>query len=340
MSEKPPIDFGTAGFKSAAERVRGERAERLEDSKRIIPYGVPYLDDYTCGILRNDFVILGALTGAGKTSMATGIAKRALKEGRRVHFFALEAEPNEIERRLKFRLIVEAVYKTVPTPAWAAGFDYLEWRIGKWDDFVQQYERIADETIARDYRNLVTYYRGRDFRAEDISRFFRAVQDQTDLIILDHLHYVDFDDETAETRAIRKIVMTIRDVALEIGIPVIVLAHLRKPKGHRTLLPQLDDFHGSSEITKRATVCIILAPAVDAPSDKAYLARTYIHVGKHRARGASHLVARHDFHLGAREYSGTYELGRISFKGDTYDVIEPKRIPRWAAHCRIKEASL
>ena len=334
MSENPvAFDFGIQGFKSSAERVRGERTQRLEDAKKILPYGVAYLDDYTKGILRNDLVVLGALTGAGKTSLATGIAKRAVHSGRRVHFFALEAEPDEIERRLKFRLICQYVYsdhRGAPMPPWWHDLDYLNWRIAELDEHLGPYEDRADEAM-QGYRNLVTYYRGRDFKVEDIEKLFRAIQDQSDLIILDHLHYVDYGDSKSENAAVRQIVMRIRDVALEIGIPVIALAHLRKTQGGRpTLVPSIGDFHGTSEITKRATTVILLAPAVDDPCDVPHMAATYAVVAKHRARGASPFVARHEFHISAREYSRTYELGRISMRGDEYTPIDPGRLPRWA----------
>ena len=335
--KEPTFTFGIEGFKSSADRVANEREQRVAEGKRIIPYGVAYLDDCTRGILRNDLVVLGALTGAGKTSLATGIAERAAREGKRVHFFALEAEPNEIERRLKFRLICKQVYSERPWPPWAYKLDYLDWRIGRLDSLLDKYERAADQEMQQ-YRNLVTYYRGRDFRVEDIEKLFRAVQDQSDLIILDHLHYVDFDDSTSENAAIRRIVVSIRDVALDIGIPVIALAHLRKSQGGRMMLvPHLSDFHGTSEITKRATVVIVLAPAIDAPHEDAGMARTYVCVAKHRARGVSGLVARHDFHLSARQYSQTYELGRISMRGDEFNPLIRTEIPRWAERARPPE---
>lgn len=326
------LDFGVKGFRPASERVKDERAGRLEDGSRIIPYGVSYIDDYTAGLLPNDMVVIGARTGAGKTSLATGIAKRAAREGRRVHFFALEAEPNEIERRLKYRLICQMVYSDsrqgMASP-WLGDLDYLNWRIGRLDQHLDAYEKRAEQEMQR-YRSLVTYYRGSEFRVEDVRKLFLAIQDQSDLIILDHLHYVDFDDDRSENAAIRRIVLTIRDTALDIGVPVIVIAHLRKTKGGRMeLVPSLDDFHGTSEITKRATSVIVLAPADDETTPNGQ-ASTYIHVGKHRARGACRFVARQRFHLGAREYTSRYELGRLSLMGDEWNPIEPNEWPRWA----------
>ena len=52
-------------------------------------------------------MLIGAETGAGKTALATAIAKNNANAGRRVYYIALEAEPKEIERRIKYELITE-----------------------------------------------------------------------------------------------------------------------------------------------------------------------------------------------------------------------------------------
>ena len=60
-------------------------------------------------------------------------------------------------------------------------------------------------------------------------------------------------DDPNENRAVKNIVKRIRDVSLAIGVPVIVVAHLRKKdRIPRPLAPDLDDFHGASDITKIA----------------------------------------------------------------------------------------
>ena len=93
-------------FVSAAERVTNERPERAELVGRQLSYGIQFLDDILRGILPHDLILLGASTGAGKTEAAKQIAMHNALLGKRVHYFALEAEPKEIERRVKYALLV------------------------------------------------------------------------------------------------------------------------------------------------------------------------------------------------------------------------------------------
>ncbi len=51
--------------------------------------------------------MLGAKTGIGKTALATITALHNCQQGKRVHYFALEAEEREIERRMKFQIIAD-----------------------------------------------------------------------------------------------------------------------------------------------------------------------------------------------------------------------------------------
>jgi hypothetical protein len=109
MSEAPKdplaFDFGI-NFESVATRVKGETDERVERSKNELKYNHAFLDDLLRGIAVNDLIVLGAETGAGKTEFARAIAASNAKQGRRVYYFALEAEPKEIERRTKYAIML------------------------------------------------------------------------------------------------------------------------------------------------------------------------------------------------------------------------------------------
>ena len=241
---------------------------------------------------------------------------------------------------MKYRALVSAYFRD--NNAGRERMSYRNWYMGALDGALGHYTRAIEATIAKDYRTLKTYYRGTEFNVETLDRLFRAIQDETDLIILDHLHYVD-SDEPNENRAYKQIVKRIRDISLTVGVPVLLIAHLRKKdRGVRTLVPDIDDFHGSSDITKIATKVILLAPATDQPAESpSHLWATYVHCPKDRMDGSTkNYVARVPFDVRLGTYLDAYELGRQSPGGDEFVTLHRGELPHWArgAFCRDEES--
>jgi hypothetical protein len=343
MSEAPKdltFDFGI-NFKSAAERVKGEAAERIKRGGNEVPYHHGFLDDLLRGISANDLIVIGAETGAGKTEFARAVAANNAKSGRRVYYFALEAEENEIERRTKFQIILEVASKRLRERNERLDWDrinYPDWYRGQLEDVFGDFNDEADREFALEYSNLHTYYRGSKFDHEDIKRLFLAIQSDAELIILDHLHYVDIDDEN-ENRGFKKTVKMIRDVALGIGRPVILIVHLRKRDLRaKAIVPDVEMVHGSSDIAKICTRAIMLAPARSMPNAKPHLSNTFFYVPKDRVGGATGLVALCTFDRGLRRYDDLYTLGRMSADGTEFEPLESD-IPRWAKRARRTTSS-
>lgn len=325
------FDFGL-NFKSSAERVRGERARRLANAARGMPYHHAFLDDYMRQINPHDLILIGARTGAGKTELARTIAASNAASGKRVHVFALEAEENEFEMRTKFTVLSDLVFRyRIDVPG---GFNYPDWYCGRLESFVKDLDDEATDIISAYYGTLHTYYKGSRFSPEDMRKMFLAVQDQTDLIILDHLHYVDIDDEN-ENRGFKQAVQTIRDIAIAIGRPVILVVHLRKADLHvKGLVPVMDDVHGSSDTGKISTNAVMLAPATHTQLSAAGysppkgIASTFFGISKYRVGGATNLVALCSFDWRRRAYADHYTLGR-EVKGK-FEPLGTEDVPSWA----------
>jgi hypothetical protein len=343
MSEVPKdplaFDFGI-NFQSAADRVKGEHIERVERGRNEIPYHHGFLDDLLRGISANDLIVLGAETGAGKTEFARAIAASNAVNQRRVYYFALEAEDREIERRTKYQIIVELASEEIGASKSWDRINYPDWYRGKLEDVFGKHNEKADRILADQYRNLFTYYRGSKFDHDDIKRLFLAIQSDAELIILDHLHYVDIDDEN-ENRGFKKTVKMIRDVALGIGRPVILVVHLRKRDLRaRAIVPDIEMIHGSSDIAKICTRAIMLAPARSMQNVKPHLSNTFFSVPKDRVGGTTGLVALCTFERGLRRYHPGYMLGRASADGTEFEPLTQEQIPRWAKHAYMPEVTL
>jgi len=315
-------------FKPAPARIVGERDEREALAARALPYFHPYLDDALRAILPHDLVLLGAPTGAGKTDLAMSIAASNARKGRGVYCYALEAEPREIERRIKYGLLVEASIRA--SHPHASDLNFPDWMLGRCEHVCRDFNAAADATIADQLRGLHTFYRGAKFDQSDLRKSILEVHADADLIVIDHLHYVDNDDES-ENRALSETVKTIRDLSLRIGKPIILVAHLRKrdPRA-KQLVATLDDFHGSSNISKISTQAITIERAHNVEPPKWYLAPTFISILKDRRGGSPGFVALSMFDRRYRSYQASYTLGRTTDGGTAWEPLRLADVPRWA----------
>lgn len=327
MKDPLAFDFGI-GFESSPRRIKGERLERRKLGARALPYYHAFLDDYLRCIMPNDLILLGAETGAGKTELARHIAAANARNGKRVFYFALEAENLEIERRTKYAEIAQLVMRGgIRIPG---GLNYIDWYRGVLERHIgDEIDADADSILEEKYKTFHTYYRGSKFDHAELRRLLLAIQDQADLIVIDHLHYIDIDDDN-ENRGFKTLVKAVRDVSIAIGRPVLLVAHLRKSdRTRKRIVPDKEDFHGSSDIIKIATDTILLSPALCQPSHKTGVANTFFAIPKAREAGATRLVALCEFDWRTKTYADHYTLGRETKPGE-WEPIGTDEAPGWA----------
>lgn len=321
------------GFKSFSERLKGEREQRLDIGKRRLSFGVHFLDRALGGIFPNDVVLIGAKTGKGKTQLASIIAQSNALKGKRVHYFALEAEDREIERRAKFSVLYEVVRETCHDLR--GGYDridrmsYLDWYAGDLEDITGPLEEHADRLLDKRFSTLHTFYRTTDFYASHFEEIVRSIEHDTDIVVLDHLHYVDSDDEN-ENRGYKQIVKKIRDTAIAFSKPIVVVAHLRKSERRGApLVPNEEDFHGTSDVPKMATKAIVLAEDKATDTGHPCLWSTFVAPVKCRLEGArARFIGRVNFDIRSGRYVDDFEVGNIV--GDKFELADARKLPRWA----------
>jgi hypothetical protein len=324
LSKQPTLP----AFRSMAERLHREAQGRIALAERALAYNIAFLDDALRAILPHDLVLIGAPTGMGKTELALDIAARNAMNGRPTHYFALEAEDLELERRRKYALIADRVHRTKSHPN-RDDLNYTDWFLGRCDHIVGDLDGWADEWMREHLSNLHTFYRGQKFDGADLGRAIIEIHRETSLIIIDHLHYVDADENADENRALHENMKIIRDVSLRVGKPVILVAHLRKKDERaKKLVPSLDDFHGSSNLTKIATQVITIERAHGIEASKWWLAPTFMSVSKDRRAGAPRQVAVTSFDVLRKVYAPGYTLGMV--RGSKWEELELGDVPRWA----------
>lgn len=301
--------------------------QRESRGSSLLSFGVRFLDDAFLGIAKEDLILVGAYSGGGKTELVTNIALENIKKGKKVYFFALEAEPLEIENRILYRLMTQNYYQD-PDREKHLNLDYANWYYGKLPS-LGTYDLKAQYVFKTEYRTLFTYYKDRSF---DLKEFVKEFTDVSiagaDLIIIDHAHYFDWGDKN-ENDGLKQVVTAARDLNLLHEVPVILVSHLRK-RDYKTNLyaPTQEDFHGSSELYKRATKAITLGAGEyngDGTID------TYINPVKFRSRGeVTRVTARVRYNFKYNAYEQDYEIGRSQQQRDKeFEIFEKSDLPRW-----------
>lgn len=320
-------------------RVRKEAEVREEQGHRILNYGIAHLDEALGGIIPNELILVGAGPGIGKTELVKCIAEYNAKRQKRVVFFALEAEEHEIERRIKYGYIVKR-YKE-EHPGYPKGsLSYALWRQNKCNG-LDAYKAEAEAYFDQNLSTLRTYYRTRsDFTVESLKREILRSAKDTDLFILDHLHYVDLESDN-ENSEMSKLTKALRDLVLLTNVPVIAVAHLKKEGSERKLLPELKDFHGTSNLQKIATTAIMLGRAhgIISTSPEGQGTPTYFRIAKCRLEGdRMYNVAVNFYDKNNGGYHDKYAIGHLNF-GETKWIALKDGKPFWAKSATVDDIS-
>lgn len=322
------------GFFDSTEVSPEEVKGRIGADKNLLTFGVKYLDDAMKGILSHDLVLLGASSGVGKTAFCCNLARANLELGKRVHFFALEAEQYEIERRIKFGIFMRQLFSLPVHERGIFNVNYQDWYLGRFWENGKMLEAMADHEFRTKYKGLYTFYKENNFDVNDLIVNVTQIAPVTDLIILDHVHYFDYDGDK-ESIAIKEIAKAARMLALENGKPIILISHLRKRDRFSTdICPGLEEFHGSSDLYKIATKAITLAPGGEVDDGRF---ETFIRIVKNRLDGGvTRYMGKTIYNFSGGYYENIYEIGHSSQSSDKGFVsLDRHKYPKWSNPTRF-----
>lgn len=313
-------------FRSASDNIITEQQDRIGIKSRLLSFGVKFLDDAMTGIFPDDLILLGAPSGVGKTQICVNIALANIENAKRVHFIALEASEFEIERRLKYKYIANYFFSDENRPRLKKNLTFTDWYLGEYENELKLYEDLATEFCHKAFGSLFTFYKSEKFDVFNLIENIHLIENDTDLIILDHIHYLDWDDPN-DNRAIKEIAKKVRSLALECQKPIILVAHLRKKdRGNKEIAASLDEFHGSSDLSKIATKVITIAPG-PVTDDGKYT--TYFRIPKNRLDGGvTRYVGATTFSPKKGGYDDEYSIGFANT--EKFFQLTHHQYPQWA----------
>lgn len=316
-------------FRGVSQSSFDEMDTRKGLRSELLSFGIKFLDDATLGIWPSDLILIGAPAGVGKTQFCCNLALANIERGKRVHYIALEAETYEIEQRIKFQLFSKAFFENTERefiPIDYAGFlagDYLPG--GKYEELAKLENIIAKE-FAEKYQKFFLFYKDKNFGTGDLVENILNISQETDLIIVDHVHYFDFEDDN-ENRSMREIAKTARTLALEERKPIVLVAHLRKKNNsNNDLVAGMEEFHGTSDLYKIATKVVTFAPG--GPIGNKMFA-TYFRIPKNRINGSvTRYMAQVPFNLKGNNYEPEYKIAPADCI--QFEELAHGSLPDWA----------
>ena len=207
-----------------------------------IPTGFAALDRVMTGLNKSDLILLAARPAMGKTSFALNIATNvAMKAGKKVAVFSLEMSAEQlVERILSSDALVQGNKMRTG-----------ELSVEDWVRIASAAQNIAKAPIYIDDTAGIT--------VPEMKSRLRRVKD-LGLVIIDYLQLMSSTSKSENrVQVVSEITRSLKVMAKEMSIPVIVLSQLsRGPESRTDHRPMLSDLRESGSIEQDADLVLFL----------------------------------------------------------------------------------
>jgi len=222
-----------------------ERIKRMVKGEATtgIRTGFRSLDRILLPMRPADYIILAATTSTGKTTLACNIALNVAREGTGVLFFSMEMSRQAITNKL-LGIESDVDLVTAERSSWLP--DGAEQKINSAAGLMQKYNMLIDEECGLTPTRLRTKARA------------HMAQNNFGLIVLDYLGRMHVKGmENDPTNSISVISSEIKDMAKELGVPVLVLCQLSRAGAEGK--PKLNHLRQSGALEQDCDVAILLS---------------------------------------------------------------------------------
>ena len=217
-----------------------------EDEVTGLNTGYEGINRVTQGFQRSNLVILAARPAVGKTALALNFAYRAATRAKKpVAIFSLEMSSELLVRRLI------ASESLIPLKNLSTGQLNGEQRL-KLSDAVKRVGGAPiyiDDTPGNKLMDIIAK-----------SRKLQAKEPDLGLIVVDYLGLVETSGNKGDSRQeeVRKISLALKQLSLELKIPILALSQLSRDVEKQNRKPQLSDLRDSGSIEQDADVVMLL----------------------------------------------------------------------------------
>ena len=217
-----------------------------EDEVTGLNTGYEDINKVTQGFQISNLVILAARPAVGKTALALNFAYRAATRAKKpVAIFSLEMSSELLVRRLI------ASESLIPLKNLSTGQLNGEQRL-KLSDAVKRVGSAPiyiDDTPGNKLMDIIAK-----------SRKLQATEPELGLIVVDYLGLVETSGNKGDSRQeeVRKISLALKQLAMELKVPVLALSQLSRDVEKQNRKPQLSDLRDSGSIEQDADVVMLL----------------------------------------------------------------------------------
>ena len=206
-----------------------------------ISSGIPSFDRFiNGGFHRNEYMVIGARPGVGKTSFIVTLIRNMLSEGRRVAFFSLEMSKQDITKRLiasYARISLRSIYD----------FDLIE------DSMV----RIVD-AANKLYLQPIYIIDTPAIKLDELNEKARGIRPEVDCILIDHIGLIDtgLGINIPRCEKIAVVSSALKQLAVELSVPII--CSLQLPRDHLHRDPSVSNLRDMSCVVQNADTALFI----------------------------------------------------------------------------------
>ena len=226
-------------------QIKNTNISAEEDDVTGLNTGFVGINRQTQGFQRENLIILAARPSVGKTALALNFAYRVATRAKKpVAIFSLEMSSDLLVRRLI------ASESSIPLKTLATGRLNGEERIHL-ADAVKRVARapiFIDDTPGNKLMDIIAKSRKLIAQVPDLS-----------LIVVDYLGLVETSgNKDSRQEEVRKISLALKQLALELKIPILALSQLSRSVEKDKRKPQLSDLRDSGSIEQDADVVMLM----------------------------------------------------------------------------------
>lgn len=202
--------------------------------------GIADFDDVSGGFAKGGFYVIAGRSSMGKSAFMTTICER-IEKTHKIGIISLEMTGEEIFGRMG-SVRANIPYRVVEKGKATAG----------------QFDAFAG--AVHSLKNVFLTDKGSLNGFEVLAQIRRFVaNNKCDIVFIDHLGIVEFDDKLNRAHAIGKVTAALKSLAKELDIPIVSLCQVnRAVEGKESKRPRLSDLRDSGRIEEDADCVVFL----------------------------------------------------------------------------------
>lgn len=185
---------------------------------RRIPTGMAKIDEAFEGGLPTGLIILGAITGIGKTTFVLQLADNMAKQpNTKVLFFSLELRDIELMAKSLSRISYLNEDLTSHTPN-----EFIGRKVENIEDYFNKYDEIIDNIFLVDTESNITSI------VNNSKAFCRKYADDNIIIVIDYLQFINPDNNGNDKQNIDYIIRELKKLSRDYGVSIIAISSINR----------------------------------------------------------------------------------------------------------------